>query len=92
MRVRELIEILGDCDPDAEVLIMSQPSWPFENAIAGVAVREEFGEDDGLDGDSEKAERHPEPGTATSDVFIVEGQQLRYGSKRAWGAARRRTT
>src|SRR5690606_27099311 len=38
MKVRDLIEILEDQDPDAEVLVMSQENWPFENAIAGVAV------------------------------------------------------
>jgi len=29
MKVRDLIEILEDQDPDAEVLIMSQQSWPY---------------------------------------------------------------
>ena len=41
MNVKQLIEILEDLDPDAEVLIVSQQHWPFENAIAGVAVRED---------------------------------------------------
>lgn len=89
MKVRDLIEILEDQDPDAEVLIMSQQSWPFENAIAGVAVREEIVEDDEDLDDEEREEPRYEKGTAASDVFIVEGQQLRYGSKAAWDAARR---
>lgn len=89
MKVRDLIEILEDQDPDAEVLIMSQQSWPFENAIAGVAVREEIVEDDEDLDDEEREETRYEKGTAASDVFIVEGQQLRYGSKAAWDAARR---
>jgi hypothetical protein len=89
MKVRDLIEILEDQDPDAEVLIMSQQSWPFENAIAGVAVREEIVEDDEDLDDEEREEPHYEKGTAANDVFIVEGQQLRYGSKAAWDAARR---
>ena len=89
MKVRDLIDILEDQDPDAEVLIMSQQSWPFENAIAGVAVREEIVEDDeDLDDEEREAPRY-EKGTAANDVFIVEGQQLRYGSKAAWDAARR---
>ena len=33
MTVNELIGLLQDCDPEAEVRIMSQESWPFENAI-----------------------------------------------------------
>lgn len=89
MKVRDLIEILEDQDPDAEVLIMSQQSWPFENAIAGVAVREEIVEDDEDLDDEEREEPRYEQGTAANDVFIVEGQQLRYGSKAAWDAARR---
>ena len=36
MKVRDLIESLQNEDPDAEVRIMEQPSWPFENAIAGI--------------------------------------------------------
>lgn len=89
MKVRDLIEILEDQDPDAEVLIMSQQSWPFENAIAGVAVREEIVEDDEDLDDLEREEPRYEKGTAANDVFIVEGQQLRYGSRAAWDAARR---
>lgn len=36
MTVSELMRLLEDGDPEAEVRIMSQQSWPFENAIAGV--------------------------------------------------------
>ena len=41
MKVRELIEILEDQDPNAEVVTISQPSWPFEYEVAGVTVRQE---------------------------------------------------
>jgi hypothetical protein len=88
MKVRELIELLEDQDPDAEVFIMSQENWPFENAVAGVAVREEMIEDD-EDDDEDREEPRYEKGTAPSDVFIVEGEQLRYGSKAAWRVATR---
>lgn len=30
MTVQELINVLGVCDPDAEIRIATQPSWPFE--------------------------------------------------------------
>ena len=88
MKVKELIEILGKMDAEANVMLAQQPGYPFEYSVAGVAVREEFTEDDdeGSGGDP----RAYEPGTAANDVFIVEGTQLRYGSKAAWGAARRR--
>ncbi|MFN9813840.1 MAG: hypothetical protein ACK6CU_29865 [Deltaproteobacteria bacterium] len=90
MKVSELIELLQDKDPDAEVMIMSQESWPFENAVAGVAVREEFVDDDDEDcEDDEREEPRYEKGTAANDVFLVEGQQLRYGSKAAWRVASR---
>lgn len=29
MKVREPIEILEDMDPDADVFVMSQESWPY---------------------------------------------------------------
>lgn len=89
MKVRELIEILEDQDPDAEVLIMSQENWPFENAVAGVTAREELANEDGDDADDDSDEPRCEEGTAANDVFIVEGRQLRYGSRTAWDAARR---
>ena len=89
MKVSELIELLEDQDPDAEVMIMSQENWPFENAVAGVAVREEFVADDEDCDKDEREEPRYEKGTAPNDVFLVEGQQLRYGSKAAWRVATR---
>ena len=92
MKVHELIEILEELDPEARVYVMSQQSWPFEVAIHGVAVREDFTE---ADDEEPPAEEHDRWGASegtlpSSDVFIVEGGQLRYGSKDAWDAARRR--
>lgn len=76
MNVRELIEELQRFDGDAEVYLMEQPSWPFEYAIAGVVERIEFERDEDEISDGEKK---------PNDVFILEGSQLRYGSKDAWG-------
>ena len=39
MTVEQLISILQDCDPKAEVLLASQPTYPFEYRLAGVTVR-----------------------------------------------------
>jgi len=87
MKVKELIDILEEQDPDAEVLIMSQQNWPFENGVYGVTVRSEMdGDDEDEDGADTTAARD---GRATNDVFIVEGSQLRYGSKTAWDVATR---
>ena len=85
MKVRELIEILGKMDAEANVMLAQQPGYPFEYSVAGVAVREDFIEDDEDGGER----RTYEPGTAGNDVLIVEGAQLRYGSKAAWDAAAR---
>jgi hypothetical protein len=76
MNVAELIELLEELDQDAEVLIMSQENWPFELAITGVTTREDLGEE--VDGGT---------GGEASDVFIVDGEQLRYGNKSAWKIA-----
>jgi hypothetical protein len=85
MTVSELIEILQDMDPSARVLIMSQQTWPFENAVVGVTIREEIMRADAEeDGDEDDVEIEYDEGTAATDVFIVEGRQLRYGSKTAW--------
>ena len=74
-RLEEYRDALGG---DAEVRLMTQQHWPFENAICGVVSGTELndpndGEDEDVDDDQV--------------VFIVEGQQLSYGSKRAWEVA-----
>lgn len=40
MTVQELIEMLGEYDPDMEVRLAHQPSYPFEYGIFGVAEYE----------------------------------------------------
>lgn len=87
MKVSDLIELLEDQDPDAEVLVMMQQSWPFACALRGVTTRDELLRADGDEDEDEEAELGP--GLARSDVFLVEGEQLRYGSKAAWDVATR---
>lgn len=82
MTIDELIERLEEyrdaIGGEAEVRLMTQQNWPFENEIVGLASGEEINEpDDGEDKDVD------EDGV----VFIVEGQQRCYGSKRAWEVA-----
>ncbi len=90
MKVSELIELLEEQDPDAEVLVMMQKNWPFECSLAGVTTRDEMLRADERDeDDGEQVEPCIESGTAKSDVFLVEGEQLRYGSKTAWDVATR---
>ena len=82
MTIDELIERLEDyretLGGDTDVRLMTQQSWPFENEIVGLASGEEINErDDGEDEDVDD----------DRVVFIVEGQQRGYGSKRAWDVA-----
>ena len=89
MKVSELIELLEEQDPDAEVLVMMQQNWPFECSLAGVTTREEMLRAEREERDDDDYEPRFERGTAKNDVFLVEGEQLRYGSKTAWSVATR---
>ena len=70
MKVGELVELLSDFDEELEVRTMSQPGWPFEYRIQGLWSG------DATDEEDEWAKA----------VYIVEGTQLGYGTKRAWEA------
>ena len=83
MTVAELIEELQQFDEELEVRLMEQPGWPFEYSIKGVtdrhaiaAVEMEEGEASGDPGVEDKK--------STNTVFILEGNQLCYGSGAAW--------
>jgi len=92
MKVHELIEILQDMDPEADVYVMAQESWPFEHSIRGVCQRQDFTDaDDEAEPPPEDGDRWRASGSSlpANDVFIVEGGQVRYGAKAAWDAARR---
>jgi len=69
-RLEEARDEFGD---DAEVRLMTQENWPFENAIRGVTSGAEINRD----GDEDNVEHD-------AVVYIVEGAQLGYGSKAAW--------
>ena len=79
MTVGELKELLDQYEDECKIFIMEQPSWPFENGIAGTVQRDEFDQED-------DECRRPDDKTQATDVFILEGPQLRYGSKDAWEA------
>lgn len=85
MTIDQLIERLQDyreeLGGDAEVRLMTQQNWPFENEITGLASVAEINQcvedgddDESVDGDG-------------AVVFLVEGQQRGYGSKAAWEVA-----
>ena len=74
-RLEEYRDALGG---EAEVRLMTQQNWPFENEIVGLASGEEINEPE--DDEDEDVDED-------SVVFIVEGQQRCYGSSRAWEVA-----
>ena len=87
MTIDELIARLEDyrdeIGGDAEVRLMTQQNWPFENSIYGLASGAEindYDEDDEDGGDDDDA-------AEDAVLFIVEGKQLGYGTKRAWEVA-----
>lgn len=83
MTINELIERLeeyrDDLGGECEVRLMTQQNWPFENRIAGLASGEEINDRDEDEDDEDVNDDQV--------VFIVEGRQLGYGSKRAWEVA-----
>ena len=83
MTIDELIERLEDYREerggDAEIRLMTQAHWPFENAVAGLASGQEIND--------QKEEDDDEDVEDDCVVYLVEGAQLRYGSRRAWQVA-----
>ena len=82
MTQNEMIERLGEYrdlhGEDCEVRLMTQQNWPFENAITGLVSGAEINESNEDDDACVEDD---------AVVYIVEGTQLKYGSKRAWDAA-----
>jgi hypothetical protein len=77
MKAEELIQLLEDVEPDTEVRIMSQPSWPFEYSIRGTNLASELGDF--------KPHGYKEDQDDNVDVlYLLEGRQLGYGTKDAW--------
>jgi len=74
--VEELIEAHG---ADVEVRMATQPNYPFEWSIGGVVAVDpsESDEDDDEGSDAPS-------GDGEVIVYILEGSQLGYASKRLW--------
>lgn len=84
MKVSKLIELLSDLDPDAEVYVMSQRSHPFEDALDGVTIREDFVDRDDDDEEAYDDAEAPSPDGGWSapesklprnDVFLLVRRQ-----------------
>ena len=74
----DLNEYRDELSGDAEVRLMTQQNWPFENHICGLNSGQEM--NDATDDDDDVAD--------DAVVYIVEGGQIGYGSKRSWDTAR----
>ena len=89
MTLDTLIEILNDYREefggDAEVRLMTQQNWPFENRICGVTSGRDMNEADDEDADADDDDQDV---AEDHKVYIVEGGQICYGSKRAWETCR----
>ena len=89
MTIDELIARLEDyrdeIGGDAQVRLMTQQNWPFENSIYGLASGAEIND---YDEDDQDDDDDSDDAAEDSVLFIVEGQQLGYGTKRAWEVAR----
>lgn len=91
MNVRELIERLGDFDPDADVLLAIQPDWPLQFELAGLTSSED------LPASEEPCEAHEawacqecEPEEWEVVVYLVQGDHPgdeAYAPREAWAAA-----
>jgi hypothetical protein len=73
MKVKDLLAILRETDPEANVVLNTQPHYPLEHALSGVVVRSDYSDLDG-----------PVAGSKPNDVLLLEGSQLRYGARMAW--------
>lgn len=89
MTIDELIEELearrDEIGGDAEVRLMTQQQWPFENELRGVVTTEDLMSADACREDDMEEESDDEPAKVESPIcFLVEGSQICYGSKKAW--------
>lgn len=89
MNVRELMERLSDLDPDAEVLLAHQPSWPLQFTLGGVASSEDIAAESECD---EHKDYNCDDCVAAQGepvVYLVEGDHPDdpYAPRAAWDVA-----
>jgi hypothetical protein len=87
MKLSALIEELqaiqdsmGD-NKDPEVRLMTQPGWPFEFSIEKAIQRSDICEDDDDEDVCYDGNHTEEDGNI---VYLLEGSQICYGTKKAW--------
>ena len=87
MTVQELIMLLEDCDPEAEVRLAHQAHYPLAFHAQGIAVPVEDGEAGLDDYDDDNAEEDAQPENV---VWILEGSHpdQPYAPSYLWDIAR----
>ena len=76
MKVRQLLDLLSEYSPEAEVRLIHQPNYPLLSALGGVVGESEVRDHEGGDlGDEPEV------------VYLLEGEPLGYGRANAWEAA-----
>ncbi len=81
MNVSELLEMLQGFDPDLEVRLAIQPSYPLELSIGKVTLLSEIGRDGAED--DEDVEEGDAP-SREDYVMLLEGGHIGYGVRNAW--------
>jgi hypothetical protein len=76
VKVRQLLDLLSEYSPEAEVRLLHQPRYPLASALGGVVGESEVREHEG-----------GELGDEPEVVYLLEGQPLGYGRACAWEAA-----
>lgn len=90
MNVSELIERLQDCDPEAEVLIATQPNWPLAYHLSGVATPEDIAGETRCEDHGSFSCDEDECQPTESVVWLAEGSQRYdnpYAPRAAWDVA-----
>tara|TARA_Y100001973_G_C5209218_1_gene344280 strand:+ start:22209 stop:22499 length:291 start_codon:yes stop_codon:yes gene_type:complete len=85
LELRDLLnDYIGDGDGDLEVRIMEQENWPFECEVSAVATREEIVDELGDDEQADECAEDSDDDDNDNYLYIIDGEQLRYGMKSAW--------
>lgn len=84
MTVDDLREILEDLDGNMEVRIAMQPNWPFEYSIDDAKLKSEVRDEDDDEDDEDNKEQDFEDESDREVLYLTEGRQLGYTSKRLW--------
>jgi hypothetical protein len=76
VKVRQLLDLLAEYSPEAEVRLLHQPRYPLASTLGGVVGESEVRDHEG-----------GELGDEPEVVYLLEGEQLGYGRANAWKAA-----